>query len=52
MLIIIASFFLKKKPSIIKLTTLNANEQKAIGNTVADPAVCVVSMPPKYQLCS
>ena len=38
--------------SIIKPTTLNTNEQEAIGNTVADPAACVVSMPPKYQLCS
>jgi len=35
--------------SIIKLTTLNTNKQKAIEGTVADPAVYVISMPPKYQ---
>jgi len=40
------------KSLIIKPTTLNTNEQQAIGNTVADPAVCVVSIPPKYQLYS
>ena len=38
--------------SIIKPTTLNTNEQEAIGSMVADPATCVVSMLPKYQLCS
>jgi len=38
--------------SIIKPTTLNTNEQEAIGGAVADPAACVVSMLPKYQLCS
>ena len=37
------------KSSIIKPTTLNTNEQEAIGGAVADPAACVVSMPPKYQ---
>jgi len=37
------------KSSIIKLTTLNTNEQEAIGGMVADPVACVVSMPPKYQ---
>ena len=37
------------KPSIIKPTTLNTNEQEAIGSTVADPVACVVSIPPKYQ---
>jgi len=37
------------KSSIIKPTTLNTNEQEAIGGTVADPVACVVSMPPKYQ---
>jgi len=42
-------FFFKKKSSIIKPTTLNTNEQEAIGGMVADPAACVVSMPPKYQ---
>jgi len=41
-------FFLKKL-SIIKPTTLNTNEQETIGNTVADPVACVVSMPSKYQ---
>ena len=42
--------FLKKKSSIvIKPTTQDTNEQEAIGGTVADPAACVVSMPPKYQ---
>ena len=45
-------FFFFFKSSIIKPTTLDTNEQEAIGNTVADPAACVVSMPPKYQLCS
>ena len=38
--------------SIIKPTTLNTNEQEATGGAVADPVACVVSMPPKYQLCS
>ena len=42
-------FFLKKKSSIIKPTTLNTNEQEAIRGMVADPVACVVSMPPKYQ---
>jgi len=42
-------FFLFSKPSIIKLTTLNTNEQEAIGGAVVDPAAYVVSMPPKYQ---
>jgi len=37
------------KSSIIKPTTLNTNEQETIGGMVADPAVCVVSMPSKYQ---
>ena len=37
------------KSSIIKPTTLNTNEQETIGSMVADPAVCVVSMPSKYQ---
>ena len=37
------------KSSIIKPTTLNTNEQDSIGGAVADPAACVVSMPPKYQ---
>ena len=41
------SFFFKS--SIIKPTTLNTNEQEAIGGTVTDPAACVVSMSPKYQ---
>jgi len=45
-------FFFFFKSLIIKPTTLNTNEQQAIGNTVADPAVCVVSIPPKYQLYS
>ena len=45
-------FFFFFESSIIKPTTLDTNEQEAIGNTVADPAACVVSMPPKYQLCS
>jgi len=40
-------YFLKKKSSIIKPTTLN--EQEAIRGMVADPVACVVSMPPKYQ---
>jgi len=40
-------FFLKS--SIIKPTTLNTNEQEAIGGAVVDPAACVVSMSPKYQ---
>jgi len=40
------------KSSIIKPTTLNTNEQEAIGNTVADPVACVVNMPFKYQLYS
>jgi len=47
---ILTFFFFES--SIIKPTTLNTNEQEAIGNTVADPGACVVSMPPKYQLCS
>jgi len=38
-------FFLKKS-SIIKPTT---NKQKTIGDAVADPVACVVSIPPKYQ---
>jgi len=37
------------KSLITKPTTLNTNEQEAIGGAVADPAACVVSMPPKYQ---
>ena len=37
------------KSLIIKPTTLNTNEQKAIGGMVADPIACVVSMPLKYQ---
>ena len=41
------SFFFKS--SIIKPTTLNTNEQEAIGGAVADPTACVVSMPSKYQ---
>jgi len=47
-----SDFFFFFESSIIKPTTLNTNEQEAIGNTVADPGACVVSMPPKYQLCS
>jgi len=42
-------FFFFFKSSIIKPTTLNTNEQETIGGAVADPAACVVSMPPKYQ---
>jgi len=42
-------FFFFFKSSIIKPTTLNTNEQEAIRGAVADPAACVVSMPPKYQ---
>jgi len=41
------SFFFKS--SIIKLTTLNTNEQKAIRGVVANSVVYVVSMSPKYQ---
>ena len=41
------TFFFKSL--IIKPTTLNTNEQETIGGAVADPAACVVSMPPKYQ---
>jgi len=37
------------KSLIIKPTTLNTNEQEAIGDIVVDPVACVVSMPPKYQ---
>ena len=37
------------KSLIIKPTTLNTNEQEAIGGMVADPMACVVSMPLKYQ---
>ena len=37
------------KSLIIKPTTLNTNEQETIGGMVADPAVCVVNMPSKYQ---
>ena len=35
--------------SIIKLTTLNTNKQKAIKDAMADFAACIVSMPSKYQ---
>jgi len=41
------SFFFKS--SIIKLTTLNTNKQKAIRGIVANSMVYVVSMSPKYQ---
>jgi len=41
------SFFFKS--SIIKLTTLNTNKQKAIRGVVANSVVYVVSMSPKYQ---
>jgi len=44
---VLAVFFFKS--SIIKPTTLNTNEQEAIGGMVADPAACVISIPPKYQ---
>ena len=45
--VLLLLFFFKS--SIIKPTTLNTNEQEAIGGAVADPAACVVSIPPKYQ---
>ena len=45
-------FFFFFESSIIKPTTLNTNEQEAIRGMVADPVACVVSIPPKYQLCS
>ena len=38
------TFFLKS--SIIKLATLNTNEQEAIGSIVADPTAYVISIPP------
>jgi len=41
--------FLKKKSSIIKLITLNTNEQEAIRDIVADLVACVVGMSSKYQ---
>jgi len=41
--------FSKKKSSIIKLITLNTNEQEAIRDMVADPVACVVGMSSKYQ---
>jgi len=43
------NLFIYFKSSIIKPTTLNTNEQEAIGGAVADPVACVISMPPKYQ---
>jgi len=46
---VITFFFFFKKSSIIKPTTLDINEQEAIGGAVANPVACVVSMPPKYQ---
>jgi len=47
MIISYISFFFKS--SIIKLTTLNTNKQKAIRGVVANSVVYVVSMSPKYQ---
>ena len=41
------TFFFKS--SIIKLATLNTNEQEAIGSIVADPTAYVISIPSKYQ---
>jgi len=45
----LVSYIFFFKSSIIKLTTLNTNEQETIGDMVVDPVAYVISIPPKYQ---
>lgn len=40
--------FFFSKSSIITPIILDTNEQGAIGDAVADPVACVISMPPEY----
>jgi len=45
----LVSYIFFFKSSIIKLTTLNTNEQEAIRSMVVDLIAYVISIPPKYQ---